>query len=148
MAMEKEKLQDLEEQMANTRIYAPANGTVVYFTERYYRDFGPIMKGAKVHKGRNIMKILNSNKMMVDLNVPQSMRAYLRQGQKAVVTCVDTKIETTLSYISSTMDSNRRGQIDKSYFRGEIQITNPPETLFEGMSVLVEIPTGLPPTRN
>ena len=147
MAMEKEKLQDLEEQMANTRIYAPANGTVVYFTERY-GDFGPIMKGAKVHKGRNIMKILNSNKMMVDLNVPQSMRAYLRQGQKAVVTCVDTKIETTLSYISSTMDSNRRGQIDKSYFRGEIQITNPPETLFEGMSVLVEIPTGLPPTRN
>ena len=55
LELEKEKLVDLNEQMANTKIYAPRMGTVLYWSDRWKRG-EPIMEGSKVYKG----KILSS----------------------------------------------------------------------------------------
>ena len=44
-----------------------------------------------------------------------------------------------LSFVSGTLDPNLRGQTQKSYFKGEVTLVNPPDNLFTGGLVTVEI---------
>ncbi|MDG1832660.1 MAG: HlyD family efflux transporter periplasmic adaptor subunit [Verrucomicrobiota bacterium] len=138
--LEKERLEDLKEQMAATRIYAPSDGTVVYFSESY-KEYGPIMDGARVHRGRNLIKLPKTKSLKVELNVPQAKRGLLRRGMKAWVQVEDVTLPGTLSVLGSTVDTNRRGHTEKSYFKGEVYIDNNdfPDAVSEGMTVTVEI---------
>ncbi len=140
LELEREKLEDLFEQMANTKIYAPQDGTVLYWTHRYDRG-EPIMDGAKVYKGRNLIKLPKSKSLKVDISVPQLKRPQLKVGQKAYVEVEDIKLPGTLSMISTTVDSNRRGHTDKSYFKAEVAIDSSsfPDSVSEGMKVKVEV---------
>ena len=79
--LEKERLEDLKEQMAATRIYAPSDGTVVYFSESY-KEYGPIMDGARVHRGRNLIKLPKTKSLKVELNVPQAKYTTRQRQQK------------------------------------------------------------------
>ena len=138
--LEKERLEDLKEQMAATRIYAPSDGTVVYFSESY-KEYGPIMDGARVHRGRNLIKLPKTKSLKVELNVPQAKRGLLRRGMKAWVQVEDVTLPGTLAVLGSTVDTNRRGHTEKSYFKGEVYIDNNdfPDAVSEGMTVTVEI---------
>ena len=138
--LEKERLEDLKEQMAATRIYAPSDGTVVYFSESY-KEYGPIMDGARVHRGRNLIKLPKTKTLKVELNVPQANRGLLRRGMKAWLQVEDVTLPGTLSVLGSTVDTNRRGHTEKSYFKGEVYIDNNdfPDAVSEGMTVTVEI---------
>ena len=77
LAFQHKKLKDFQEQMANTKIYAPTSGRVVYFSESY-KEFGPIMNGARVHRGRNLIKLPKTKSFKVKLDVPQAKRRQLR----------------------------------------------------------------------
>ena len=70
LELEKEKLVDLNEQMANTKIYAPQDGTVLYWSDRWKRG-EPIMEGSKVYKGQNLIKLPRTSSLKVDLSVPR-----------------------------------------------------------------------------
>ena len=138
--LEFERLEDLKEQMAATRIYAPSDGTVVYFSESY-KEYGPIMDGARVHRGRNLIKLPKTKSLKVELNVPQAKRSLLKRGMKAWVQVEDVTLPGTLSVLGTTVDTNRRGHTEKSYFKGEVFIDNSnfPDAVSEGMTVTVEI---------
>jgi hypothetical protein len=138
--LENERLEDLKEQMAATKIYAPSDGTVVYFSESY-KEYGPIMDGARVHRGRNLIKLPKTKSLKVELNVPQSKRSLLERGMKAWVQVEDVTLPGTLSVLGTTVDTNRRGHTEKSYFKGEVFIDNSnfPDAVSEGMTVTVEI---------
>ena len=138
--LENERLEDLKEQMAATRIYAPADGTVVFFSESY-KEYGPIMDGARVHRGRNLIKLPKTKSLKVELNVPQAKRGLLRRNMKAWVQVEDVTLPGTLSVLGTTVDTNRRGHTEKSYFKGEVYIDNNdfPDAVSEGMTVTVEI---------
>ncbi|MEE2715054.1 MAG: HlyD family efflux transporter periplasmic adaptor subunit [Verrucomicrobiota bacterium] len=138
--LENERLEDLKEQMAATRIYAPADGTVVYFSESY-KEYGPIMDGARVHRGRNLIKLPKTKSLKVELNVPQAKRGLLTRGMGAWVQVEDVTLPGTLSVLGTTVDTNRRGHTEKSYFKGEVYIDNNdfPDSVSEGMTVTVEI---------
>ncbi len=140
LELEQEKLEDLFEQMANTKIYAPQDGTVLYWTSRYDRG-EPVMEGAKIWKGRNIIKLPKTKSLMVDISVPQLKRPQLKVGQRAYIEVEGIKLPGTLSMISTTVDSNRRGHTDKSYFKAEVAIdsSNFPDSVSEGMKVKVEV---------
>ncbi len=140
LALEIERLEDLQEQMAATRIYAPSDGTVVYFSESY-KEYGPIMDGARVHRGRNLIKLPKTKSLKVELNVPQAKRSLLTRGMKAWVQVEDVTLPGTLSVLGTTVDTNRRGHTEKSYFKGEVFIDNSnfPDAVSEGMTVTVEI---------
>jgi HlyD family secretion protein len=138
--LENERLEDLKEQMAATRIYAPSDGTVVYFSESY-KEYGPIMDGARVHRGRNLIKLPKTKSLKVELNVPQAKRGLLTRGMGAWVQVEDVTLPGTLSVLGTTVDTNRRGHTEKSYFKGEVYIDNNdfPDSVSEGMTVTVEI---------
>ena len=138
--LEYERLEDLKEQMAATKIYAPSDGTVVYFSESY-KEFGPIMDGARVHRGRNLIKLPKTKSLKVVLNVPQAKRGLLERGMKAWVQVEDVTLPGTLSVLGTNVDTNRRGHTEKSYFKGEVFIdsSNFPDAVSEGMTVTVEI---------
>ena len=138
LQLEYERLQDLKEQMAATKIYAPSDGTVVYFSESY-KEYGPIMDGARVHRGRNLIKLPKSKSLKVELNVPQAKRSLLTRGMKAWVQVNDVTVPGTLSVLGSNVDTNKRGHTDKSYFKGEIaldQSNDIPSEVAEWMKAL------------
>ena len=146
LKLEYEALEDLREQMANTRIYAPESGIVQYYTPQHWEKREPVNNGAHVSRGHKLIKLPRDNSLMVDLSVPQAMRPQLKRGMKAWVQ-VDTgsggkPLPGTLSMISATVDSNRRGHTQKSYFKGEITLDDQvdlPDSVSEGMTVTVEI---------
>ena len=140
LELENERLEDLNEQMAATRIYAPADGRVIYYPGRY-ESFGPIEDGAKVHKGRKLIKLPRTNSLKVELNVPAARRDGLERGMKAWVQVNDVTVPGTLSVLGSNVDTNKRGHTDKSYFKGEITIDTVefPDAFREGVMAVVEI---------
>jgi len=140
--LEKEKLDDLREQMANTKIYAPQSGTVVYWSKHRYEGGGPIITGAKVYRGRNLIKLPKSKSLKVEISVPQAKRSQLRKDMRAWVQVEDITLPGTLSLLGTNVDNNQRGHSDKSYFKGEISLDESnglPSDVAEGMKVTVEI---------
>ena len=142
LELEKEKLDDLREQMANTKIYAPQSGTVVYWSKHRYEGGGPIITGAKVYRGRNLIKLPKSKSLKVEISVPQAKRSQLRKDMRAWVQVEDITLPGTLSLLGTNVDNNQRGHSDKSYFKGEISLDESnglPSDVAEGMKVTVEI---------
>ena len=141
LELEKEKLVDLNEQMANTKIYAPQDGTVLYWSDRWKRG-EPIMEGSKVYKGQNLIKLPRTSSLKVDLSVPQAKRKQLRVGMRVYVEVEDVKLPGTLSFLSATSGYQSpwsyRG---KSYFKAEVSIDSSsfPDSVSEGMAVTVEM---------
>jgi multidrug efflux pump subunit AcrA (membrane-fusion protein) len=140
LELEKEKLVDLNEQMANTKIYAPQDGTVLYWSDRWKRG-EPIMEGSRVYNGQNLIKLPRTSSLKVDLSVPQAKRKQLRVGMRVYVEVEDVKLPGTLSFLSATVDTNRRGHTEKSYFKAEVSIDSSsfPDSVSEGMAVTVEM---------
>ena len=140
LELEKDKLSDLNQQMASTKIYAPESGQVVYYPGNY-REFGPIMEGAKVHRGRNLIKLPKDKSLKVELEVPQAKRWQLRKNMPAWVEVDDVTLLGTLSMIAATVDTNKRRHSETIVFNGEISIDSRklPSTASEGMKVRVEI---------
>jgi len=142
LELENEKLEDLREQMANTKIYAPQEGTVVYWSEHRYHRGEPIITGAKVYRGRNLIKLPKSKSLKVEISVPQAKRSQLEKGLGAWVQVEDFTLPGTLSMLGTNVDNNQRGHSDKSYFKGEISLDESnaiPSGVAEGMKVTVEI---------
>lgn len=142
LELEKEKLEDLREQMANTKIYAPQSGTVVYWSEPWHGRSDRIVDGAKVHRGRNLIKLPKSKSLKVEISVPQSKRSQLRKDMRAWVQVEDWTLPGTLSVLGVNVDNNQRWYSDKSYFKGEITLDETdefPSEIAEGMKVTVEI---------
>ena len=142
LELEKEKLDDLREQMANTKIYAPQDGTVVYWSEHKWGRGEPIINGARVHRGRNLIKLPKSKSLKVEISVPQAKRSQLTKGLGAWVQVEDITLPGELSMLGTNVDNNQRGHSDKSYFKGEISLDESneiPSGVAEGMKVTVEI---------
>ena len=99
------------------------------------------MEGAEIWKGRNLIKLPKNKSLMVDISVPQLKRPQLKVGQRVYVEVEEIKLPGTLSMISTTVDSNRRGHTDKSYFKAEVSIDSSsfPDSVSEGMKVKVEV---------
>jgi HlyD family secretion protein len=142
LELEQEKLTDLQEQMANTKIYAPQDGTVVYWSEHKWGRGEPIINGARVHRGRTLIKLPKSKSLKVEISVPQAKRSQLKKGLGAWVQVEDITLPGTLSMLGTNVDNNQRGHSDKSYFKGEISLDESnaiPSGVAEGMKVTVEI---------
>ena len=142
LALEKEQLEDLREQMSNTRIYAPKSGTVVYYAPPHWEKREPVDSGASVRRGHNIIKLPKDKSLKVDLSIPQADHKQLERGMRAWVQ-VDggEPIPGTLTLLSDTVDSKRRGHTQQSLFKGEVTLdrTDFPDSVSVGMSVKVEI---------
>ena len=142
LALEKEKLADTRNEIENLIILAPHDGVVSYYQTHHWERREPVKKGARGMRGDKILGISPKTRWKVDLSIPQSKRASLKKGQKAVVRVEGypkQEIAGELSFVSQNIDTNRRGPTGRSYFKGEVTLVNPPDNLFTGGLVTVEI---------
>ena len=140
LVKEKENLEKLNEQMASTKIYASERGQVVYYPGRY-GEFGPIDEGAKVHRGRKLIKLPKTRDLKVELEVLQAQRKKLTKKMQAWVDVDGEAFSGKLTDLDSTVDTNKRRHSETKVFNGEITFDSGelPESASEGMDVRVEI---------
>ena len=87
------------------------------------------MNGARVHRGRNLLKLPKTRSLKVTLDVPQAKRRQLRPPSqlhppmKAWVEIEGVTIPGVLSVLGATVDTNKRRHSETIVFNGEITIS-------------------------
>ncbi len=84
LSVNETQLKETEEQLNHTKLYAPADGIVIY-PPRYHRGMDRIEEGAKVSKNRSIISIPSLQKMKVVVKVPEFHISKMKQDQTAYI---------------------------------------------------------------
>lgn len=83
---QKEVVRRLETNIANTKIYAPADGMVVYATSHdHHRQTEPLDVGQQVHERRELIHLPTSNKVKAEIKVHESSMEKVKIGLPVVV---------------------------------------------------------------
>lgn len=85
LALNREKLAKLKDQKAKSKIFAPADGMVVYEKE-WWRDETDIKTGATVHERQTLITLPNTDSMKVVVSVHEAQVERLQVGMSAKVT--------------------------------------------------------------
>lgn len=111
---QQDKLKKIENQLEKTKIYAPADGSVIYATssEQMGRRFGggsePLELGSSVQERQELIHLPTNKGFMVELSIAEASIDKVRTGLPAIVT-VDTlpgKVFTgKVQYVSSVVDA-------------------------------------------
>ncbi|MBO35988.1 MAG: hypothetical protein CMO64_07340, partial [Verrucomicrobiales bacterium] len=136
LELEIEKLDDLKDQLAKSRIYAPADGMVVYHVaeSRYGSSSSSMIeKGASIRKGQDILRLPDVSKMKVELKIHESKRWQVELGNKVAVYVGEHKFKGEVKMLKDVADSTSRWTGNKKVFRCEVVIEN--EQLPEGIRV-------------
>ncbi|MGC1275569.1 MAG: efflux RND transporter periplasmic adaptor subunit, partial [Planctomycetaceae bacterium] len=82
LKVEQEKLQRAETQIANSKLYAPQAGEVVYVKEEDRRGDGSsvIMEGASIRERQELIKLPDLSQMKVDARIHESLISRIREG--------------------------------------------------------------------
>lgn len=82
---QKDKLQDIEEEIANCIIRAPRDGMVVYYVEeraRFGQSGGVIAQGEQVKEGQKLINVPDLKHMVVNARVHESMVSRVRADKE------------------------------------------------------------------
>jgi len=90
-ASQKDKLQKLEDQLTKAKVYAPADGLVIYATSaqrggpfRGRRE--PLEEGAEVHEREEIIYLPTADSAMAEVSVHESSLEKVRVGLPVIIT--------------------------------------------------------------
>lgn len=85
LKVEQEKLQRAQTQIANSKIFAPQAGEVVYVKEDDRRGDGSsvIMEGASIRERQELIKLPDLSQMKVDARIHESLISRIREGLPA-----------------------------------------------------------------
>jgi HlyD family secretion protein len=90
LAIRENKVEDLEEQLANCTIIAPTDGLVVYATSVgnnwRWNNQGPLAVGRQVHHNEELIVLPDTSEMNAVIKVHESMIGKIFPGLEAVVT--------------------------------------------------------------
>lgn len=138
-----EALKKLEDQLANCKIYAPADGMVVYaINDRDWSGSGQIQEQAQVRERQRLLRLPDLSKMKVVLKANETQVTRLQVGQRALVrmTGVPEPVPATLTKISQVADSSARYyNPDLREYPVELELAYTPPGLKPGMSAQAEI---------
>lgn len=147
LALTQDQLAKLRAQKEKSRIYAPTQGFVVYYTEgggRFMMNSdGQIKVGASVIERQILMQLPDTSTMMAVVRVHEAKKDKLRMGQPTTVT-VDVipgkKFTGTVTKIAALADSqNSWINPDLKEYETEITLDPSEETLNPGVTAHVEI---------
>lgn len=89
LAIREDRLAKLEEQLRKTKIYAPADGLVVYFTStdagRRWDGSGGLKIGDTIRPNESILILPDTSRMVAKVRVHESLAGRVRPGQHAEV---------------------------------------------------------------
>lgn len=138
-----EALAKLEEQLSHCKVYAPADGMVVYaVNDRDWSGSSQIQEQAQVRERQRLLRLPDLSNMKVTLKANETQVTRLRLGQRALVrmTGVDQPVPATLTKISQVADSSARwANPDLREYPIELQLEHTPPGLKPGMSAQAEI---------
>lgn len=80
-----QELQKLEDQLAKTKIYAPAPGFVVYYNERWWDESNRISEGSVVRKQQTILTLPDPSVMIVEVRIHEAKTDRVAVGQDCLV---------------------------------------------------------------
>jgi RND family efflux transporter MFP subunit len=85
--VEESRLKTFQEQLAACTIKAPQAGMVVYQTSvGGNNNQGPIEEGATVRQNQVLIQLPDTERMMVEVRLPEQLTDKVRRGQEAIVT--------------------------------------------------------------
>ena len=146
LTLEIQNLEDLKEQMSNSRIYSPTDGLVVYHvaeSSRYGGSSAMVEKGANIKKGQDIMKLPDLSKMQVVLKIHESKINQVRSGLKVEVridTDLDKTFEAEITYVAPVASAAERWGSNKKVYKCLVTIKDKlPEYIRPGASATCRI---------
>lgn len=142
LANKTEALDKLTEQLGFCTIKAPADGMVVYSSDRRWDESGQISEQAQVRERQKLIRLPDLSQMKAVLRVNETQVTHLRLGQKARVQIVGfpEAVEATLTKISQVADSGSRWMNpDLKEYPVELVFEHTPVNLKPGMSCQAEI---------
>lgn len=149
-ALEESKLKELEEQLHNTTIRAPAAGLVVYPVNqsggmggRGGSDRDRVEEGATARENQLLLSLPDTSEMVVSITVHETAVDKLKVGQPALVTIdaiKDMSYFGKVTFIAPLPDSaNQWLNPDLKVYRAEITLEGANTGLRPGMSASAEI---------
>jgi HlyD family secretion protein len=147
LALEEDKLRDIDDQIRKCTIYAPADGEVVYANEYdSWRGSSQaefvVVAGATVRERQAIIRLPNSNKMQVKATVNEARITLIRPGLPVTIRVDALKDQLVQGVVRSVNQyaepaSYSSGGIKK--YATFIDIVDPPPALRSGMNSEVRI---------
>ncbi|HUT25040.1 MAG TPA: efflux RND transporter periplasmic adaptor subunit, partial [Sumerlaeia bacterium] len=141
LGIETSVLENLEKQIATSRIYSAYDGFVFY--PEAHRGVQEIEKGASVYPRQKILEIPDLSNWEIKCGVPESIIDKTRPGQRALAT-IDAVpgeiLEAVVEKIGSVPDTSRWYDRSSKIYTVTLSIpTTPTLDLKPGMSVMTEI---------
>ena len=146
LALKHQRLQKLEDKMAKTKIFAPADGLVVYGGGgggRFMRSNDQIKEGAEVYERQTIMQLPDTSEMKVIVRIHEAQTDKIQLGQEAFIEVEgisDRKFTGRITKIAVLADSqNRWLNPELKEYETEITINESDPLLKPGVTARVEI---------
>jgi hypothetical protein len=139
VATKAKNLRKLEQQLANCKIFAPADGMVVY--SRDDDDFR-MVEGALVRERQRLIRLPDTSHMKAVVKINESQIPRLRLGQRALVRVVGSPdpVGATITKISPMADgSSRWWNPDLREYPVELVLDRSPGDAKPGLSAQAEI---------
>ncbi len=137
-----EQLDRLEAQIEKARIYAPREGMVVHATTGQ-RNQEPLEEGQEVRQRQDLIHLPTAERMMAEVQVPESSLARVREGMPARVR-IDAlpgqDFRGELAYIAQMPDAQSRwSNPDLTLFSAQVHLDGVDDNVRTGMTCQAEI---------
>jgi RND family efflux transporter MFP subunit len=143
LSEEKEKLQEIQTQIAACKIVAPADGQVVYANKFSGRGGGEFVveAGALVREQQTIFLLPDPTRMQVKAKINESRISLIREGMpvKVRVNAVENELLGRVIKVNKYAEPGNWWGSNVKEYATFIQIIDPPETIRTGMTAEVRI---------
>ncbi len=128
LTVNEERLLDIQQQLKNTKLYAPVDGIALY-APRTSRQQNYIEEGTKVEKNRALITIPDLQKMKVEVKIPEFQISKIKRDQIAYITLEsisDARYKGVVSKVNPLPDRNNSWfGAEEQFYSTEITITDP-----------------------
>jgi HlyD family secretion protein len=144
---QKDKLKKIKGQIKKTKIYAPADGLVIYATSAksggFRRTVEPLQDGQEIREREELIHLPTGNLSKAEITIHESNLEKIRTGLPAIITADALPGKTfygTVEHIAPLPDAQSRFMNpDLTVYNSEIYIEGSNDTLRTGMSCQAEI---------
>lgn len=144
MTLEREKLADIQEQIANCVINAPRDGIVKYAHVRDSRgnDDFVVEEGAVIRERQVIIRMPDSAQMRVEMSINESLVQHVRPGMEAVIRPIGVdgaSLRGTVDYINTYAEPSGWRKANVKEYKAYVKIDDDAGDLRSGMTASVTI---------
>jgi len=142
--LEREKLYEIEDQIAKCTITAPRDGVVVYAHQRDRRGDNNFIveEGALIRERQTIIEIPDPTSMQVELTINESMVQYIQEGLPAKIVPVgfgDRVLRGKVINVNQYAEPTGWRKANVKEYKALVSLPSPPPGMRPGMTASVTI---------